>query len=77
MRFTTGEQISDFKCDFCEKKVDVEKKTVISKAPKVLLIHLQRIIFNLDTFINEKLSTKHSFPNNFNLYPYTLKKIEN
>ena len=50
---------------------------MISKAPKVLLIHLQRMVFNLDTFINEKLSTKHSFPNSFNLYPYTLQYIEN
>lgn len=75
VRFTTGEQINDYTCDFCHKKVDVEKKTVISKAPKILLIHLQRIDFNLDTFVNEKLSTKHSFPQEFNLFPYTLQSI--
>lgn len=44
--------ISDYKCDFCDKKVDVTKKTRISKAPKILIIHLQRIVFNYDTFIN-------------------------
>lgn len=63
--------INDYKCDFCEKKVDVSKKTRISKVPKTLIIHLQRIVFNLDTFINEKISSKHSFPNNFNIHPYT------
>jgi ubiquitin C-terminal hydrolase len=36
--------------------------TRISKLPQVLIIHLQRIVFNLDTFINEKITTKHEFP---------------
>jgi ubiquitin carboxyl-terminal hydrolase 34 len=38
----------------------------------MLIIHLQRIVFSLDTFINEKITTKHSFPNNFNLFQSTL-----
>lgn len=68
--------INDYKCDFCEKKVDVTKRTRISKAPKTLIIHLQRIVFNYDTFINEKITTKHSFPNNFNIYESTLEHYE-
>ena len=64
--------INDYQCQFCEKRVDVTKFTLISRAPKVLLIHLQRIVFNLDVFINEKITTKHTFPMEFNLYPYTL-----
>lgn len=44
--------ISDYKCDFCQAKVDVTKKTRISKTPKILIIHLQRIVFSLDTFVN-------------------------
>ena len=71
-RYILGELINDYKCDFCGKKADVSKKTRISKAPHVLVIHLQRIVFNLDTFINEKITTKHEFPMNFNLHPYTL-----
>lgn len=47
-----GELINDYNCDFCHNKVDVTKMTRISKAPQVLIIHLQRIVFNLDTFIN-------------------------
>jgi ubiquitin carboxyl-terminal hydrolase 34 len=42
-RYILGELISDYKCDFCQKKVDVSKKTRISKAPHNLIIHLQRI----------------------------------
>jgi ubiquitin carboxyl-terminal hydrolase 34 len=75
-RYILGELINDYTCDFCEKKVDVTKRTRIMKNPKVLIIHLQRIVFNLDTFINEKISTKHSFPHELNLYPYTLEYFD-
>jgi ubiquitin carboxyl-terminal hydrolase 34 len=51
-RYGMGELINDYNCDFCHQKVDVTKLTRISKAPQVLIIHLQRIVFNLDTFIN-------------------------
>lgn len=75
-RYILGELISDYKCDFCQKKVDVSKKTRISKVPHNLIIHLQRIDMNFETFINEKLTNKHEFPMNFNLYPYTLDYYE-
>jgi ubiquitin carboxyl-terminal hydrolase 34 len=48
----------------------------ISKPPQVLIIHLQRIVFNLDTFINEKITTKHEFPMDLNIYPYTLEHFD-
>jgi hypothetical protein len=30
----------------------------------------------MDTFINEKITNKHEFPTNFNLYPYSLEYYE-
>jgi hypothetical protein len=75
-RFILGELISDYKCDFCGKKADVSKKTRISKAPENLILHLKRIDFNMDTFINEKITNKHEFPTAFNLYPYSLDYFE-
>jgi ubiquitin carboxyl-terminal hydrolase 34 len=75
-RFILGELINDYMCDFCNKKVDVSKKTRISKAPHILTVHLQRIVFNLDTFINEKITNKHEFPTQFNLYPFSLDYYE-
>lgn len=75
-KFNLGELINDYTCDFCQQKVDVDKKTRISKTPKILIIHLQRIVFNLDTFIEEKISNKHSFPHDFNLHQYTLDYYE-
>jgi uncharacterized UBP type Zn finger protein len=71
-RFILGEMISDYMCDFCKQKADVSKKTRISKSPHILIIHLQRIEMNFETFVNEKLTNKHEFPTTFNLYPYTL-----
>jgi len=68
--------INDYNCDFCKKKADVSKKTRISKAPHILIVHLQRIVFNLDTFINEKITNKHEFPTKFNLYPFSLDYYE-
>lgn len=75
-RYVSGELISDFRCDFCNKKVDVSKKTRISQPPRTLIIHLQRIVFNLDTFINEKITSRHEFPMNLDLYPYSLAEYE-
>ena len=71
-----GELISDFRCDFCGQKADVSKLTRISRPPKMLIIHLQRIVFNLDIFINEKITNKHSFPMDLNMYPYSLENYE-
>ncbi len=39
-KFITGEIISDFKCENCEKKVDVEKKIFLKELPNVLIVHL-------------------------------------
>lgn len=57
-KFTNGEVINDYTCDFCSERADVSKKTMVSKLPRVLIVHLQRIVFSLDTFVNEKISTK-------------------
>ena len=35
-----GEVISDFQCDGCGKKVDISKRSLISSAPNVLIVHL-------------------------------------
>lgn len=75
-RYILGELINDYKCDFCNQKADVSKKTRISKVPHNLIIHLQRIEMNFETFLNEKLTNKHEFPTNFNMYPYTLDYYE-
>jgi len=70
-KFITADQISDFKCDNCEKTVNVEKRTCLEELPNVLIIHLQRIVFNYDTFMNEKVNSRLEFPQKLSLEPYT------
>jgi len=57
-----GEVISDYECSGCNKKVDVSKRTLIAQTPNVLIVHLQRIVFNFDTFQNDKLNQHFEFP---------------
>jgi ubiquitin C-terminal hydrolase len=38
--FIKAEDISDFDCEKCEKKVDIKKRTLISNTPSVLFVHL-------------------------------------
>ncbi|CDW78148.1 ubiquitin carboxyl-terminal hydrolase family protein [Stylonychia lemnae] len=74
-KFITGEIINDFLCEACNQKVDVERKTVIEKLPNMLIVHLQRIVFDYDTFQNAKLNSRVEFPNVLNLKPYMLSEV--
>jgi ubiquitin carboxyl-terminal hydrolase 34 len=51
--------------------VDVSKRTLIAETPNVLIVHLQRIIFNFDTFQNDKLNQHFDFPQQLDLTPYS------
>jgi uncharacterized UBP type Zn finger protein len=70
-----GEVISDYECDGCKKKVDLSKRTLISSTPNVLIVHLQRIIFNFDTFRNDKINTFFEFPYQLDLRPYSFYEV--
>ncbi|KAL4498387.1 hypothetical protein ABPG72_013193 [Tetrahymena utriculariae] len=72
-----GETISDFKCDACEKRCDQFRRICFSQLPNILIIQLQRIIFDLDTFVNKKINTKLEFPHNLDLKEYTVEYLDN
>ncbi|EGR29725.1 ubiquitin carboxyl-terminal hydrolase family protein, putative, partial [Ichthyophthirius multifiliis] len=74
-KFILGETISDFQCENCQKKVDVIKNIHLSKLPNVLILHLQRIIFDLDSMQNIKLNSKLEFPHLLNLKPYMMNDL--
>jgi ubiquitin carboxyl-terminal hydrolase 34 len=61
-KMVEGEVISDYECSGCKKKVDVRKRTLISQTPNVLIVHLQRILFNFETYQNDKLNQSFEFP---------------
>ena len=67
--------INDFKCENCQKRVDVEKRQLIAEPPNILIVHLQRIQFNFDTFQNEKINSHFDFPTVLNLSDYSFKKV--
>lgn len=75
-KYITGDTISDYFCDKCKKKVDVVKRTSLHELPNVLIVHLQRIIFNFDTMMNEKINSRLEFPTEFDMEPYTIEGIE-
>jgi len=66
-----GEIISDYQCDGCNRKVDLSKRTLIAETPNILIVHLKRLVFNFDTFMNDKLNTQMSFPTVLDLKPYS------
>lgn len=72
---TTGEVIEGFKCDACKQTVTIERKTVLHQLPNMLFLHLQRIVFDMDTFVNKKLNQRIEFPNVLNVQPYMLNEV--
>jgi ubiquitin carboxyl-terminal hydrolase 34 len=66
-RLVTGETINDYQCNACKQRVDIEKKTVVEVLPNTLILHLQRMIFDMDTFMNKKLNTRVEFPQVLNM----------
>lgn len=56
------EEISDYFCVNCDKKVEkITKQTLIKEAPEILIINLQRIVFDLESFLKVKVHTKLQF----------------
>ncbi|CDW89068.1 ubiquitin carboxyl-terminal hydrolase family protein [Stylonychia lemnae] len=68
-----GSIINDYRCDSCNQKVDVFKRQLIAETPNVLIVHLQRLVFNFDTFQNDKINSRFEFPNILNLKNYSFK----
>lgn len=70
-----GEVISDYECSGCKKKVDIHKRTLLAETPNVLIVHLQRIIFDFNTFQNEKMNQFFEFPTDLDLRPYSYHSV--
>lgn len=41
----------------------------------MLILHLQRIVFDMDTFVNKKLNQRIEFPSVLNVQPYMLSEV--
>jgi ubiquitin carboxyl-terminal hydrolase 34 len=74
--FIASDTINDVNCEHCGRKVNVAKRTCLSKLPNILVVHLQRLLFNYDTMMNEKINSRLEFPKEFSIEPYTIEGIE-
>ena len=70
-KYIQEENIDDYNCEKCKLKVSYTKNVLINKLPNILIIHLQRISFNYQTFELEKINTKVDFSREINLKNYT------
>ena len=75
-RHIQDDTINDYHCDTCDKRVDITKRTVLNSVPNMLIVHLQRLVFNFDTLTNEKINSRLEFPHVLNLLEYTKQGIE-
>lgn len=48
---------------------------MITETPNILIVHLQRICFNFDTFQNDKINSFCEFPNVLDLKPYSFHEV--
>jgi len=76
-KYVSQEKIEDFKCDNCKKSVTVTKKNSIAELPNVLIVHLQRILFDYDNLQNNKINSRLEFPFNLNMKSYTTEVLSN
>lgn len=60
-KFIKMETISDYNCDNCKKKCDITKQCFLKELPNVLIIHLQKISFDLEALRNIKYSSRYEF----------------
>eukprot|EP01156_Anaeramoeba_ignava_P006096 Anaeramoba_ignava/a347738_295.p1 GENE.a347738_295~~a347738_295.p1 ORF type:complete len:3015 (+),score=860.58 a347738_295:1233-9047(+) len=58
------------------KKVDATMRTCIEKLPKILILHLKRFEFNLETMERIKVSDECSFPFELNMRPFTKEGVK-
>eukprot|EP00927_Polykrikos_kofoidii_P027191 TRINITY_DN24017_c0_g1_i1.p1 TRINITY_DN24017_c0_g1~~TRINITY_DN24017_c0_g1_i1.p1 ORF type:complete len:1249 (-),score=245.98 TRINITY_DN24017_c0_g1_i1:62-3472(-) len=58
-------------CDNCGPKRDTKYQTFFTQLPQVLVLHLARITFDLETFERVKLNPRIAFPLKLNMSSYT------
>ena len=69
------EKIDDFKCDACNQKVTISKRTSLCDLPNVLVIQLKRFYMNYEIERTQKINSKFEFPLNINLKEFCIENI--
>lgn len=70
-KYISEERIEDYKCEICKKNVSLVKRNSLAELPNVLIVHLQRILFDYDNLQNNKINSRLDFPRILNLKKYS------
>jgi hypothetical protein len=55
--------------------VNLSKRTLIAECPNILIVHLARLVFNFETFRNDKINSMVKFPPVLDLKPYSYYEV--
>ena len=70
--YISEEIIEGYKCENCNKKVNLKKSNIILDLPNILVIHLNRMIYNNNTGEFEKMNSKLDFPLELDMKKYCI-----
>jgi uncharacterized UBP type Zn finger protein len=76
--YVAGETLSGdnkYQCGQCENKVEALRRCAIQNLPHVLIIHLKRFEFNMDTMSKYKVNDRCSFPMILDMEPFTVEGL--
>ena len=76
-KYISTDNIEDYSCEKCNKKVTLEKRALLSDLPNILVIHLKRINMNFNEDKIEKINSRFEFPKILNLKNYCIENILN
>ena len=71
-KYISSEDIEDYNCSFCNKKVTMKRNTLLSNLPNILIIHLNRIMLDFETNEQIKINSRFEFPIELELKNYCL-----
>lgn len=75
-KYIQGETIEGFFCENCKKTNNITKRAALKHLPNVLIVHLQRIVFDFETLMLQKINSRLEFPTELNMEPYTNEGLE-
>ena len=70
-KFLAKETIRDYKCDGCHEKTDIEKKSILSSLPNILIFTLQRLVYDYEEECNKKINSMLQFPFDIDLSSFS------
>ena len=75
--FIEEEKVEDYLCEKCHQKITHTKQVLIDQIPNILIIHLQRFVFDYNNFTMKKLNTPVTFEETLNIKNFTIEKDNN